>query len=81
MDGKAAVIQRLLAALAADNAENARAIARTEYAFSSMATVGRVYTPEQMMKVFISDGFIDRYSGRRLVFPGVLRLPLMATPN
>ena len=26
------------------------------------------------MKVFIEDGFIDRYTGDRLVFPGALRL-------
>jgi hypothetical protein len=32
------------------------------------------------MLVFARDGFIDRYSGRRLVFPGTLRLPSRILP-
>jgi len=26
-----------------------------------------------MLRVFMRDGFIDRYSGERLVFPGIMR--------
>jgi len=29
---------------------------------------------EQKLKIFIRDGFIDRYSGKKLLFPGVLRI-------
>ena len=29
---------------------------------------------EQTLKIFIRDGFIDRYSGKKLLFPGVLRI-------
>jgi hypothetical protein len=34
----------------------------------------RKYSDEQKTQLFLRDGFIDRYSGDRLIFPGVLRL-------
>lgn len=34
----------------------------------------RVIPPLEAARVFVRDGFLDRYSGERLVFPGVLRL-------
>ena len=34
----------------------------------------RRYTTEQKMQLFYSDGFIDRYSGERLLNPGVLKV-------
>jgi len=74
MDDKAAVVKRVLAALADGNSEIARAMAQSEYGFSSPLNAGRTYTPDQMMAIFIQDGFVDRYSGNRLVFPGALRL-------
>ena len=74
MNDKAAVVQRLLAALANGDSENARTTARAEYVFSSPSNAGRTYTPDQMMARFIQDGFVDRYSGNRLVCPGALRL-------
>jgi hypothetical protein len=38
-------------------------------------TAGRInFTKRQQIEVFIRDGYIDRYSGERLLFPGVLRL-------
>ena len=35
----------------------------------------------QCMQVFARDGFIDRHSGRRLIFPGTLRLVSMLFPE
>jgi hypothetical protein len=46
----------------------------TEYPFVSMTTEGRRYSELQSLQVFIRDGFVDRYSGQRLLFPGVFRL-------
>jgi hypothetical protein len=40
---------------------------------SSPATKRR-YTARQATAVFVRDGFVDRYSGNHLIFPGVLRL-------
>lgn len=45
-----------------------------DYPFVVARNAGRNYTPRQMTAVFLRDGFIDRYSGRRLVFPPVLRV-------
>ena len=45
----------------------------TEYPFIPVKSNGRNYTIKQMMNQFFSDGFIDRYSGKRLVNPGMLR--------
>ena len=51
-----------------------------DYPFTPLANVGRRYTPQQCMSIFVRDGFIDRYSGQRLVFPGTLRLLSMLFP-
>ncbi len=58
--------------------ENDRAmasgIARRDYPFTPIHAAKRRYTELQSLKVFVRDGFIDRYSGSRLVFPATLRL-------
>ncbi|MHB8347181.1 MAG: HNH endonuclease [Acidiferrobacterales bacterium] len=58
---------------AGDLAEASRVIA-TEYPFDPPQHAGRHYTPRIMTRIFMRDGFIDRYRGNRLVFPPVLRL-------
>jgi hypothetical protein len=40
----------------------------------------RQYGPLAVTRVFVRDGFIDRYSGERLVFPPALRLLSAALP-
>ncbi len=44
------------------------------YPFTFVKPDKRTYTPKESMAVFLRDGFIDRYSGTHLVFPGTLRL-------
>jgi hypothetical protein len=39
------------------------------------------FAKETRVKTFIRDGFIDRLSGARLVFPGALRLMSVLTPD
>jgi hypothetical protein len=48
--------------------------AKSQYPFERAAAAPRRYTREQCMRVFRRDGFIDRYTGAPLVFPGTLRL-------
>jgi hypothetical protein len=43
--------------------------------------VKRRYGPRESARVFVRDGFIDRYSGQCLVFPPVLRLISVALPG
>jgi hypothetical protein len=42
-------------------------ILRKRYPFVPLANVGRRYSVGQMLGVFVRDGFVDRYSGVRLV--------------
>ena len=50
------------------------ATALREYPFVPQANAGRDYTELQATRIFIRDGFVDRYSGARLVHPAVLRV-------
>lgn len=68
------ILARVCATVEDGEAEAARAILVREYPFEPLGNVGRRYSAEASMRVFVRDGFIDRYSGRRLVFPGTLRL-------
>lgn len=45
-----------------------------DYPHLGAGKVKRQYTVRESMKVFMRDGFIDRYSGQRLVFPAALRM-------
>ena len=65
-----------LAARALDSGLNAQAVEIIEqnYPFRPVTPVKRKYTYLEQTTLFYRDGFIDRYSGRRLVFPGALRL-------
>lgn len=44
------------------------------YPFAPLPATKRRYGPVEATAVFVRDGFIDRYSGERLVFPPVLRI-------
>jgi hypothetical protein len=68
------VLSRVCAEVDAGRIERGAAILAKDYPFEPLANVGRRYSAAESMRVFVRDGFIDRYSGRRLVFPGALRL-------
>lgn len=54
--------------------------AREHYAFVPGTAPKRRYSEYQQMKVFYRDGFIDRYSGERILFPGTIRLMSVLLP-
>ena len=54
--------------------ESSKRIIREEYPFIPFQPDKRSYTMTEKMKIFIRDGFIDRYSGDKLVNPGVLKI-------
>ncbi|HEC08308.1 MAG TPA: HNH endonuclease [Acidimicrobiales bacterium] len=60
---------------------SARLTLRERLPFERIEKKQRSYTPLQAMRVFLRDGFIDRYSGRRLVFPAALRLISLELPE
>jgi hypothetical protein len=70
----AEAIKAICEALQHDGSEAAREVARQRCPFVPRTKTPRKYTLLDATRVFIRDGFIDRYSGQRLVFPGVLRL-------
>jgi 5-methylcytosine-specific restriction endonuclease McrA len=71
---KAEVIKAVCDALQREGAGAAKEVARHCCPFLPKARTLRQYRASDALRVFIRDGFIDRYSGQRLVFPGVLRL-------
>jgi phage pi2 protein 07 len=52
-----------------------------QYPFKKIENVKRSYSKTKMLHVFIKDGFIDRYSGQKLIFPPVLRILSMNYPE
>lgn len=52
----------------------ANAVIDKEYPFHKIIVQGRNYTDKEKMEQFIRDGFIDRYSGQKLVNPGILKV-------
>ena len=68
------VIEQAAQKLLKHNIAGARSVIETEYPFHELTAQGRNYTDKQKMAQFIRDGFIDRYSGQRLVNPGILKV-------
>lgn len=56
------------------NLAEANAVIDKEYPFHKITSQGRNYTDKEKMEQFIRDGFIDRYSGQKLVNPGILKV-------
>ena len=65
----AVVIDLLLAA----KQEDAHALIVENDPFAPVKIQGRNYSDKEKMQVFLRDGFIDRYSGKQLVNPGILK--------
>ncbi len=67
------VLARICHALSDRDKPRASDIARAEYPYEPLAFPRPSFSPAESLRIFIRDGFVDRYSGRRLVFPGTLR--------
>jgi hypothetical protein len=74
MDDKSAVLAEVCAALTNNQLAVAADILKDRYPFVPLLNVGRRYSVRQILAVFTRDGFVDRYSGVRLVCPATLRL-------
>ena len=81
MTTKAEIIAKGFKTLRAGMISEAKVIISENYPFKSMKKEGRTYREHQKMKIFLRDGFIDRYSGERLVFPPVLRIMSSLMPE
>lgn len=72
MKTKVEVISEICRVLLGGNEETAKQIAAREYPFTSQIPFKRRITKVERTKVFIRDGFIDRYSGEPLIYPGTI---------
>lgn len=78
---KSQIIKSICQALFHEKITEAKEIAQKEYPANKFITVKRTYAETQSMQVFIRDGFIDRYSGKQLLFPGTIRLLSIILPQ
>lgn len=74
LEDKSEIIKQICNFLVKDQREDAVRFSKEFYPFTQPSPRSRVYTELQMCQIFIRDGFIDRYSGERLLFPGIIRL-------
>jgi hypothetical protein len=77
--GKSEVIAAVCSALF-NSTEEATAILKSGYPFDPEPLVKRRYGPIESTRIFIRDGFIDRYSGEKLIFPPVFRILSLVLP-
>ncbi|WP_407727525.1 HNH endonuclease (plasmid) [Rhodococcoides fascians] len=78
---KADVLARACAVLTVGDADAAKAIIDSDYPHVVGTAAQRRYTLPEMLRTFYRDGFLDRYSGDRLIHPGALRLLSVVLPN
>ena len=69
---RSGTILRVCEALGEGNNEDAAEILSAEYPFAPRSAFRKSFSHAQRLRVFMRDGFIDRYSGKRLVYPPVL---------
>lgn len=53
---------------------DAKLVINENYPFNRLASTERKYTDKQKMEQFVRDGFIDRYSGQKLMNLGILKV-------
>lgn len=63
------------------NTEAAKNVINKEYPFKKLKPEGRSYTDKEKYEQFVRDGFIDRYSGEKLVNPGLLKVLSFYMPD
>ena len=71
---KSTIISDIATMLLENNKPAAETMIRHEYPHIFFEIEKRAYTMTQKMNQFISDGFIDRYTGKRLLNPGILKI-------
>lgn len=74
MDDRASLIAEIAGMIADGNKDSAANLLTLHYPFEPIDKASRKYNEQQKTRVFLRDGFIDRYKGTQLVFPPALRL-------
>lgn len=71
---KATIISEIATLILHNNKAEAKTVISQEYPHTHFEIEKRTYTMEQKMGQFIRDGFIDRYTGQKLLNPGILKI-------
>ena len=71
---KGIIISNIVELLINNNTDLAKATIINEYPHKIYEVEKRTYTITQKMEQFMKDGFIDRYTGQKLVNPGILKV-------
>jgi hypothetical protein len=74
MAEKSITIADACAALNSGVRDQAISLLKRDYPFAPDPVTKRQYGPLESTRVFVRDGFTDRYTGERLIFPPVLRV-------
>jgi hypothetical protein len=74
MNSEAQTLKAVCNSLLGGDPQAAADTARRGYPFAPAQSTGRVYSETECTAIFVRDGFIDRYSGTHLIFPGTIRL-------
>lgn len=72
--GKIDVIELSATMLLQGKLAEANAVIDREYPFHKITAQSRNYTDKEKIEQFMRDGFIDRYSGQKLVNPRILKV-------
>ena len=78
---KIEIIEEIVTNIKNNELNRARSIIINDYPFEPFETNHRSYNVKQKMIQFKKDGFVDRYSGDRLLNPGVLKVISLCFPN
>jgi hypothetical protein len=68
------IIAKVCSELTKGDPRQSAEILRENYPFLPQIYATRRYSEVQKTRIFLRDGFVDRYSGRKLVFPGTLKI-------
>jgi hypothetical protein len=74
MTAKSATIAAVCSAVRKGDYDQATSLLKRDYPFAPDPITLREYGAVESTRVFVRDGFIDRYTGERLIFPPVLRV-------
>ena len=78
---KITTIKQSAKSILTGNIESAKNLINKEYPFKKLKPEGRSYTDKEKYEQFVRDGFIDRYSGEKLVNPGMLKVLSFYMPD
>ena len=70
---KSKILETIVNLLIEDKTEDAKELIKSEYPHNHIELDKRTYSLKEKMEQFLCDGFTDRYTGKRLVNPGVLK--------